>query len=241
MRKRLQYAVLAGAMVLCVVIAGVFLAKQSGDRAEAAEVARRFSSESAQPMATAAPVAVTVIGDDLASPAQSGRPVTEWPVLLQRAIPEQRVVSLSTPGSGYTTRPLTSLFGGTFVARAQQVARSSQIVLIMGGTNDQRASRVALLRAASETISNAQQAAPDATIVVVGPPSFDQDPPSSLTAVRNALQEAATRGDARFIDPIAQGWFTSGTGYLATDDRSLTVKGEQTLALRIGDVLEPLL
>lgn len=230
--------VLAGLLV--VVSAVALVVKQSDDRAAAAEVARRFATFEPTTVPTMRPVAVTVISDDLAAPASTGTPVPQWPMLVQQDL-GQRVVSLTTSGSGYTTRPLTSLFGGTFVARASQAAPSSRVVLIMGGNNDQRATRVQLLRASSEAITAAQQRAPDATIVVVGPASPGRDAPDSLLAVRNALRESATRGEARFVDPIAQGWLNDRTGYLAADERSLTELGQREMATRIDAVLRPLL
>lgn len=239
MRLRPQHVVLLVVIVVTVVIAGVFASRQADDRAAASESAKRFLlSPSAMP--TQQPVAVTVISDDLAAPAESGIPVTEWPVLVASDL-GVRVVSLTTAGSGYTTRPLTSAFGGTFEARAGQVASTSRVVLIFGGANDQRATRVQLLRAASATISDAQRTAPRASVVLIGPASAVNDPPESLLAVRSALREAAGRGGAQFVDPIDQGWLTDGTGYIGADDRSLTAKGERAVAARVETVLRRLL
>lgn len=240
MKLRSQFVVLVAAVIVCVVVAGAFLIRQSGDRAQAEQLAERYATASPQPLATRAPVAVTVIGDDMSSPAQSGTPVPQWPTLMQQDL-RQRVVSLSTSGSGYTTRPLTSLFGGTFGARAKQVASSSRVVVIFGGTNDQRATRVQLLRAASDAISSAQRRAPDATVVIVAPVSPEAAAPATLLAVRNALREAAQRGEARFVDPIAQRWLNNRSGYVAEDGRSLTAEGQQALAARIETVVRPLL
>lgn len=239
--KRLpQYVALAVAVIICVVIAVAFVARQSTDRARAEALATQYAAQASQTPQTEVPVAITVVGDDLSAPAQSGTPVPQWPALLQHDL-GQRVVSLTTAGSGYTTRPLTSLFGGTFRARAKQVATTSKVVLIVGGANDQGSTRVQLLRAASDAISSAQARAPKATVVIVGPPSPQAVAPSTLLAVRDTLSTAASRGGARFVDPIAQGWLNPGTGYLAPDDRTLTAKGQQALAARIESVVRPLL
>lgn len=240
MKLRSQFVVLVAAVVVFAAVAGTFLFRQAGDRAEAEQVAERFATSNPEPVASESTIAVTVIGDDMSSPAQSGTPVPQWPALVQQDL-QRRVVSLSTSGSGYTTRPLTSLFGGTFRARAKQVAPSSRVVLFVGGSNDQRATRVQLLRAASDAISSAQRRAPDATVVVIAPTSPQSAAPASLLAVRDALREAAIRGGARFVDPIGQAWLMGRSGYIAEDGRSLTAEGQQALAARIEAVVRPLL
>lgn len=245
-RKRiLLYLPVVLALALCVVLALAVAMKSGAEAREATQDAQRYRS-----VPTLAPTTspqsdlpvVSLVSDQLAlAPApKDGVPVVPWTQTVQRVLGVD-LISLSSGGSGYTSRPSSSSFGGTFEARAQQVAPDSDVVVLFGGAADVRATRAQLLAAVKRAIVKARAAAPHAKVLVIGPTSSDDTPPSGLLAVRDAIRSAASVGDARFIDPIADGWLTDSKKLIADDGASLTPAGEQVVAHRMEVVLRNVL
>jgi len=94
----------------------------------------------------------------------------------------------------------------------------------------------------TQTLGRIKTLAPDATLIVVGPPSTPADPGQQLTEIRDALQKSAQQSRGTFADPLALGWFQgSDSMYIGPDGEHPTAAGEQYLAQHMEEILTPVL
>ncbi len=183
--------------------------------------------------ASAAPAperaSIVVIGDDFtAGTAMNSGPT--WPSLLDI---DADVTPLAVAETGYTI----GAAGDTFAARAATVPATADVVVFLGGGDDPLGS--ALQPAVAAALTAARSAAPDARLVVVGPP-WTGNPDAvagSMITRRDAVAAAATAAGAVFIDPIADEWF-DGTGLVGSDGIHPTDAGHARMAERLRPVLQ---
>jgi lysophospholipase L1-like esterase len=89
--------------------------------------------------------------------------------------------------------------------------------------------------AAREAIATIRNGAPDAAVVVIGPLWPDGSPPAGVRNNRDVIRAAAETAAVPFVDPLAEGWLTDGTGLVGEDDVHLTDAGQAVLA----DLVQP--
>jgi lysophospholipase L1-like esterase len=111
------------------------------------------------------------------------------------------------PGAGYA-RP--SVKGRKLRPVVRKVVRlRPSVVLVVMGHNDIRIGPGRVEHAARWTLRVLRRKLPDGRIVVVGPIWPGGDPPLRVLITRNAIRAAAREaGHLRWIDPIAERWFT---------------------------------
>ena len=157
--------------------------------------------------APAAPHKVVVIGDSL-STGFGTTPQDAWPNLINTDpadIGDQlQLFNASTNGSGYVSVGDGNSTFGSEVKDA--VTSDTQLVLFFGSENDMGQPPAAIGAAASAAFADAKAKSPQAVMLVVGPPSYTDQPESDRLAVRDAVEDAAVAVGAMFVDPIAQGW-----------------------------------
>jgi lysophospholipase L1-like esterase len=197
------------------------------------------------PMTTAPPpsLQVLVIGDELTGgPAEDGDGATGWPRIVEselRADGYDVTVDVSMgDGSGYTE---PGEVGATFGQRAETAPPGYDLVVFVGGASDE-----AGLQVVEEAAYRAYLSVWDVTdttyMLVVGPATFDADPPPSVLTTRQAVLAASQRAGIPFIDPIRQGWLQGQDGDLVDeDDVHPTEAGHRRVADRILPVLRPLI
>lgn len=225
--------------VVAVLAVAVVVRGAAGSRAAQQEAARFNATATAAPTVGLEPQErlVTVIGDNMSAVSQSARPVREWPLIVAPRI-GARIVSMSTGGSGYTAKPLSWTYGGTFLTRAPHIDRDSDLVVVFGGANDQGVQTSRVSDSAINTVIAIREAAPRATVVLVGPVHASRDLPPALATVRNTLRSVAAAQKVQFVDPIAGRWVDGRAGVFRSDNVSLTPAGQQLVADRIEPVLE---
>lgn len=174
---------------------------------------------------------VVIIGDSL-STGHGTSPDLAWPNLVQNDTRAGQhplaIVNAATDGSGYVS---TGDGGSTFLSEVDaSVQKTTQMVLVFGSENDMGADSAQLKQAATNTLAEIAAKAPAARIVVVGPPSYTNDPEPSRLQVRDEDRAAATEAGAVFIDPIQEQWIMGqATQLIGPDGDHPSVEGQHYL------------
>ncbi|MBV1781225.1 SGNH/GDSL hydrolase family protein [Paeniglutamicibacter sp. ABSL32-1] len=227
-RRRLQSAVrLVAALSAALVLAGCQAVGPDRPSAE---------SPSASPNAVRQ---VVVIGDSLSTGFGTG-PQHGWPNLIAASprddAPPLEIRNSAQNGSGYLNVGLT---GTTFAWQVEQaVTPEADLVMFFGSVNDLHHDPAALEPAVAEIYAAARQRAPQATLLVVGPPAYSALPEARRLAVRDLVKRQALAAGARFVDPIAEGWLVEDLDrFVGPDGLHPTVEGNHHLR----DKMEPLM
>ncbi|WP_104092075.1 SGNH/GDSL hydrolase family protein [Arthrobacter sp. GMC3] len=183
---------------------------------------------------------VVVIGDSL-STGFGTSPEDAWPLLINTGTQESgktaNMVNAAENGSGYVSVGENSSTFGSQVT--QTVAADTQLVLFFGSGNDVGVEASEIAAAATSAYAGAKAQAPHAEILVVGPPSYADEPDAGTLAVRDALKDAATTAGVAFVDPISAGWFRSHTAELVGPDGvHLTVAGGHYVAGKMEQLMK---
>jgi lysophospholipase L1-like esterase len=200
--------------------AGVLLAACNSRAAPAADPSSR--------------VDVAFIGDSYTQGGpRQGIGERRWSALLTARLEQEgnpiRARVQAIPGSGYVN-------GATARSFAQMVpivvTPSTGLVVLFGSRNDAGLRRVD--QAATETFNAIRAIAPEAEILVVGPPWVDASPTVPIKVARDYVATAARQAEVRFVDPIAEGWFAGPEpGLIDVDGVHPTDAGHAYIADRI--------
>jgi hypothetical protein len=194
-----------------------------------APVTATSASEAAGQEAT--PV-LAVYGDGYsAGSSRGGQADAGWPALVAQAVGADLRLN-AVPRTGYTA-PGESGQDFAAVAAARPVPDAA-VTVVFGSRNDASASPALVETKAAQTFEEIRSQAPGTKLIVVGPAWSSDQVPDDLTGVRNAVQAAATRAGAAFVDPLADHWFDQPGDLIADDGISPTNEGHQYLADRIG-------
>jgi len=183
-------------------------------------------------------VQLDVIGDSLSTGFRT--PGDTWPAQAQAIATSMglkvTITNASENGAGYATPGETGDVFGDLVNRV--VNSQSQVVVIFGSDNDTGAGGLA--QAVQSTLARVKVLAPDATVILVGPTSESNDPQGELTEIRQTLEQQAAATGARFVDPVARGWFQGGAAQdLAGDLEHPNTAGETYLAEHMSAIMAP--
>ena len=194
------------------------------------------SESSAKPPSTAQ---VVIIGDSL-STGHGTSPDIAWPKLLQDDTRGGRrplaIVNAAADGSGYVR---SGDGGSTFLSQVDaSVQKKTRVVLVFGSENDMGTGSIQLKKAVSATITEIRAKAPDARVVLVGPPSYTDAPESERLQVRDQARAAATAADAVFVDPIREQWIMGLAGELiGPDGDHPSVEGQHYLQTKMEKII----
>jgi lysophospholipase L1-like esterase len=196
---------------------------------------------------------VAIIGDsDTQGSAEGGEGPAGWPALVtiqlknQGITIEPRVNADVT--SGYTKSRDTK--ARSFTDRVAGAAGANdQLVVLFGSRNDEYAaippnSAFALTAAVQDTMAKVRERAPNAKILVIGPPWTawaDDDPTPAILLVRDTLKAQAEAAGAVFVDPIADQWFVDRPDLIGSDGVNPTDQGHVYMADKIAPVMAQLL
>lgn len=188
------------------------------------------------PTPTAAPI-VAVIGDGYSSgSSMNSGPQTLWTTKVAKDLGVQ-VQQLAVIDTGYLTSNSTSSSPSTMADRASKVDKNASVVVFFGGSSDVGIDTATLESTALAAFTTAKKRAPNAKLIVIGPARTGSVAPSTVRADRDAIHAAATAAHATWIDPIADGWFPSGSSLIGSDGQYPTDAGEAELARRIEPAL----
>lgn len=118
-------------------------------------------------------------------------------------------------GIGYVS---PGTVGKTFLDEVPAaVTPGARLVVVFGSRND-LGKPGDVGQAATRVYAAIRDIAPDAKLLVVGPPWINGDVPAGLVADRDAVKAAAVAAGATFVDPIADGWFSGANARLIGSD-----------------------
>ncbi|MFL4473016.1 SGNH/GDSL hydrolase family protein [Paeniglutamicibacter sp. MACA_103] len=182
---------------------------------------------------------VVVIGDSMST--GFGTSATNaWPNLIATAPTDDsmplQIRNNAQNGSGYLNVGLT---GTTFAWQVEQgVTPETDLVVFFGSVNDLHHDPTQLAAAIAEIFASTKDKAPQAALLVVGPPAYSTPPGTRYLAVGDAVKQAGRAAGAIHVDPIAEGWFVDDVDRLVgPDGLHPTVEGQHYLR----DKLEPLI
>lgn len=184
------------------------------------------------------PLRISVLGDSW-----SLRPTPTWAEVAAELLADDGVTAEFTVHAleitGYT---IGAEARTTFVDRAADVDPSADVVVVFGGFDDRDTTVSAVELAALATLTTVRDIAPDATLVVVGAPWGNAEPPDSIRSVNEVLAEQAADVGATFVDPVADGWFADGDADLIGPDLlHASEAGQALIADRLVEVIRTLI
>ena len=193
------------------------------------------------PSARAAPSThIAVIGDSYTAGSTEGgngpRSWTEqaWRLLARRGMDIQADVA-AEGGAGYGQPGSHGSVFQDLTARA--VRRNDVLVVFFGSRNDQPVNPAEFPDMAAGTLHLARFAAPDARVLVIGPPWPTATPPPAVLTIRNSLRAQAAAIGATFVDPIDAGWFVGRPDLIGHDGVHPTDAGHVYLAEKIAPLI----
>jgi lysophospholipase L1-like esterase len=171
---------------------------------------------------TAAPVDVAFLGDSYTYGTGATEPTDGYAYLVARAEGwSAKVVGL--PGSGYV-RVATDSGKRISAGIPTVIAADPKVLIVECGHNDADygIDLAQVEPAALRDLRRLRAALPQTELVVMGPIWLTATRSPRAIAVRNAVHAAQRQiGHSRWIDPIAEGWFTGNRQLRTGDDRTM--------------------
>lgn len=188
----------------------------------------------------AAPARIAVVGDSYTAGSNEGGngPLSwtaqAWNLLAQRGIQVEADIA-AEGGAGYGQRGNR---GNIFVdLTARAVRRNDALVVFFGSRNDQPVNPARLPALAADAFHLARYVAPDARLLVIGPPWPSSTPPPAVLAIRDTLRSQAAAVGATFVDPIAEDWFVGHSDLIGHDGVHPTDAGHAYMAAKIAPAI----
>ncbi|MEO3759300.1 GDSL lipase [Mycobacterium sp. B14F4] len=183
---------------------------------------------------------VAVIGDSYTTGGEQGGlgekgwPTQAWQLLARQGVSTTADVG-AEGGAGYGTRGNR---GGLFEdLTAATVKPDDTLVVFFGSRNDQGVDPTQLSILTYGTFQLARRIAPSARFLVIGPPWPTADPPPAVLRIRDVLEYQAGLAGARFIDPLAAGWFVGRPELIGADGVHPTDAGHAYMADKIAPLI----
>jgi len=183
---------------------------------------------------------VAVIGDsytngtDWGGIGAAGWPAQAWQLLAAQGRPV--VADVAAEGrAGYGVRGDRGSLFWDLTTRAVQP--DDRLVVFFGSRNDQPVAVTDVVDQARNAFALVHGIAPAARLLVIGPPWPTADVPVEILRIRDALAAVARSAGARFVDPIAEGWFVGRPDLIAADGVHPTDAGHLYLADKIARLM----
>jgi lysophospholipase L1-like esterase len=170
---------------------------------------------------------LAVYGDGYAAGnALGGRGPAGWPALVAQQVGADLALN-AAPQAGYAAVGTT---GQDYVdlVEASPVA-AADVTVVFGSRNDGDESAGTVTANAAAVFRDIRAAAPETTILVVGPVWSGGTPPAGVQAANAALAAAADAAGVTYVDALEARWFADGQG-IAADGVSPTDAGHANLA-----------
>lgn len=175
---------------------------------------------------------VAVIGDSYVFGSDvGGLSIHNWTYLTQLELQGNLTTDVTNGGvggSGYVVRGPKDM---TFAeALPRYVGPQTDLVVFFGSRNDRAIGKEKIEAAAFETYVAAKRLAPNAKLLVVGPPWPNADVPVPMFTTRDALKAAATKAGADWVDPLEDRWFFDQPTLIGSDTTHPTDEGHAYIA-----------
>lgn len=183
------------------------------------------------------PRTVAVIGDSYTGGSDAGGYGPKgWPELVTATLSREGVTI--TPrvgaegGSGYAH---PGQKGGVFADQIPATVRPDDgLVVLFGSRNDDDIAAADLTNTVRDTLVSVKATAPQAKLLVIGPPWTDANPPRGVLQARDILRDQARAVGATFVDPITDGWFAGRPELIGPDGVHPTDAGHAYMAEKIA-------
>lgn len=183
---------------------------------------------------------IAVIGDSYTTGSDEGGRGTQawteqaWALLAESGVAVHADVA-AEGGAGYGQPGNRGSVFHDLATRA--VHRGDMLVVFFGSRNDQPVSPARLPELAAAAFALARTAAPQARLLVIGPPWPTASPPPAVLSIRDTLRLQAWSAGATFIDPIADGWFVGRPDLIGHDGVHPTDAGHLYMAKKIAPLI----
>lgn len=184
---------------------------------------------------------VVIIGDSL-STGHGTSPDDAWPHLVENDPGFQQfqatIFNAAHDGSGYVS---VGEDGSTFGSQVDTaVTDETRLVLFFGSENDMGTSPGETEAAAARAFASVKARAPQADILVIGPPSYTRTPEAERLDIRDQDKAAALKAGADFIDPIDLGWIMDdASDLIGPDGDHPSAAGQQYLQAKMEALIGP--
>ena len=183
---------------------------------------------------------IAVIGDsyttggDWGGLGSQGWTTRAWQWLAKRGVQVAPDVA-AEGGAGYV---VPGNRGNVFEGLAARSAQPNDaLVVFYGSRNDHDADPNVVAGAARSSLGVARRGAPNARLLVIGPPWPTDDVPDNVWRVRDALAAEAAAIGATFIDPLAEHWFVGRPELIGKDGIHPTDAGHAYMADKIAPLI----
>ncbi|TFV59351.1 SGNH/GDSL hydrolase family protein [Mycobacterium sp. PS03-16] len=183
---------------------------------------------------------VAVVGDSYTTGSNEGGEgnrgwaTLAWQSLARQGLPVRADVA-AEGGAGYGVRGNRGSVFEDLTARA--VSPDDQLVVFYGSRNDQPVEPALLSIMVYGVFQSARRTAPNARLLVIGPPWPTADPPEAITRIRDTLRYQARLANATFVDPLAERWFVDEPQLIGADGVHPTDAGHVYMADKIAPLI----
>ncbi len=183
---------------------------------------------------------IAVVGDSYTNgTAIGGQGANAWPTLAWKSLARRGVqvaADVAAEGrAGYGVRGDQGNLFGDLTPRA--VKPDDALVVFYGSRNDQGVDPNLLSGQIFNAFALAHGIAPNALLLVIGPPWPTADVPPAVLQIRDILAFQAMLAGATFIDPIAAGWFVDRPDLIGRDGVHPTDAGHAYMADKIAPLI----
>jgi len=187
------------------------------------------------------PVArIGVIGDSYTNgTAIGGQGANAWPALAWKSLARQGVqVTADVAAEGRAGYGVRGDQGNLFIDLTPRAVRPEDTVIVFyGSRNDQGVDPIVLNGQVFDAFSLARRIAPNARLLVIGPPWPTPDVPPAVLQIRDILSFQSMLAGATFFDPIAAGWFMDRPDLIGPDGVHPTDAGHAYMADKIAPLI----
>jgi lysophospholipase L1-like esterase len=183
---------------------------------------------------------VAVVGDSYTNGTDEGGlgskawTVETWQTLAHQGV--QLAPDVAAEGrAGYGARGDHGSIFQDLTARA--VRPDDALVVFFGSRNDQGVDPMALASLAHDAFELARRTAPNANLLVIGPPWPTPDVPPDVLQIRDILKSQAAAAGGSFFDPIVAGWFAGRPDLIGADGVHPNDAGHAYMAQRLAPLI----
>lgn len=183
---------------------------------------------------------IVVIGDSYTmGPEDNGKDPDVWPTIVWNDLRAKgydiQPTVVGEGGSGYIHKGYR---GGIFGDKVSAAQPSTDLVVFLGGANDEDIPPDVEKDTVGKTLKAARLAAPKAKMLVVGPAWPRADVPPEVFRIRDIVREQAAVIGAKFVDPLAERWLWDDPNLIGADWIHPNRAGQQYLAQKMLPLIQ---